>query len=183
MTKLVLAIDIQKEYCSEGRPFFIRNIQSSLENAKKVIDAAREYNIPVWHVQHKKEGPVFSKHDSFIDFIEGFEPSSGEQVFEKDMYSCFSSDEFSKRISGLKPEEIIIIGYGSSMCCLCTIIDGIHRGYKFTLAEDATASKDFAFAKGEKMHDSAIHILKQYANVNKSNEIINILSLEFKSNY
>ena len=81
------------------------------------------------------------------------------------MYSCFSSKEFAEKIAKESPEEIIVMGYGSSMCCTCTIIDGLHRGYKFTLVEDATASRNFPHANEEEMHRSAINILRQYAKV------------------
>lgn len=71
-----------------------------------------------------------------------------------------------------KPVEIFIIGYGSSMCCLCTIIDGIHRGYQFAIIEDATASKANKDISESEMHHSAIVILQQYAKVISTNDFI-----------
>ncbi len=71
-----------------------------------------------------------------------------------------------------KPDEIIVIGYGSSMCCLCTVIDGIHRGYNFTVVADATASKHLASISEDEMHSSAINILSQYAKIKTTSELL-----------
>ena len=169
---MILAIDIQNEYISEGRPFNIKSITASLNNAKSIIETARKQEIPVWHMRHEQEKNVFVKGSLQSDFINDFKPASGELCFTKDMYSCFSSAEFTKRLAEENPEEIIIIGYGSSMCCTCTIIDGIHRGYHFTLIEDATASRSFPHATEEEMHRSAINVLTQYANIKNTNDLI-----------
>lgn len=175
MKKIILAIDIQNEYITEGRPFNIKSIAKSLDNARGIIEAARKKNIPVWHVKHQQDKNVFIKDSSLSDFIDGFEPLTNERLFVKDMYSCFSSKEFVSAVADESPEEIIIIGYGTSMCCTCTIIDGIHRGYKFTLVEDASASRSFTHATEAEMHRSAINILKQYAKIISANELISEL--------
>lgn len=171
MKKIVLAVDIQNEYAAEGRAFQIRSIESSLNNARAVIEAARKNSIPVWHMRHEQEKNVFVKGTSLAAFMAGFEPLQGEHQFTKDMYSCFSSDEFTKAIAAEKPDEIVIIGYGSCMCVLCTIIDGIHRGYHFTLVEDATTSRALPHATEEEMHVSAINVLKQYAKIQKTSAL------------
>jgi nicotinamidase-related amidase len=170
--KLILVIDIQNEYISEGRPFHIKEIADSLNTAKQLIQSARDKNIPLWHIAHKQEGKVFSKESELSGFIAGFEPQKEELVFIKDLYSCFSSKEFAEKVTTVQPEEIIIIGYGSSMCCLCTIIDGIHRGFNFTLVSDATASKACEDRSEKEMHQSAINILTQYAKIASAAEVI-----------
>lgn len=180
MPKLLLVIDIQNEYIVKGRPYYIEGIGPSLKNAKSVLEAARENGMTVWHMAHKQEGNVFSKDSSLSNFVADFIAKEDEKIFNKKMYSCFSSSEFTAALNELKPEEIIVIGYGTSKCCLCTIIDGIHRGYKFTLVEDATAAKREENASEEVMYQSSLLILKQYANLVKSADLIP--SLESSNN-
>jgi len=175
MKKLILVIDIQKEYIANGRPYYIKSIESSLEKAQAVLQAARANKIPVWHVQHKQDGSIFAKDSALVDFIPGFEPLNNEPIFIKDMYSCFSSADFSQSVAKQRPEEIIIIGYGTAKCCLCTIIDGIHRGFKFKLIEDACAAVGAKHADEAQMHISAINILKQYADVVDANSLIHTI--------
>ncbi len=174
MNQLILVVDVQKQYITEGNPFHIRGISHSLENGKKILAAARTHNIPVWHMRHKKE----NENLPHTEFILGFEPAQNEFSFTKQQYSCFSSKELTDKLAQVKPKEIIIIGYGSGMCCLCTIIDGIHRGYQFALVEDASASRDSGYAGEETMHISAINILKQYARIVKTNELISTMTTE-----
>lgn len=52
MKQLILAIDIQNEYITEGRPFCIPNIKTFLDNIRKIFAVARDKNIPIWHMQH-----------------------------------------------------------------------------------------------------------------------------------
>lgn len=178
MKQLVLAIDIQQEYTAKDRPFYISNIYPSLLNAKKILNSARLNAVPIWHIQHqRKEGEgVFSAQSGFINFISGFEPLSNEPIFIKHQYSSFSCDEFLQKVTAFNPQNIIVLGYGSSMCCLCTIIDGVHRGFNFILAEDASASRSFPFADSEEMHFAAIKIIRQYATVDTSQKIISQFS-------
>ena len=136
MKNLLLVIDIQNEYITPERPFHISGIGPSLANAKQVLDAARNSGTPVWHIQHLQEKNVFIKGTPLAEIVADFTPLKNEPVFIKDLYSSFSSPEFKKAILESKPEEILVIGYGSSVCCLCTIIDGVHRGLSFTLIED-----------------------------------------------
>ena len=172
MKKIILSIDIQNEYITSGRPFCINSINQSLQNAALVIIQSRKSGIPVWHVKHEQTDRIFIKGHELTNFILSCAPEKNEKVFSKDLYSCFSSDAFKKAIETEKPDEIFIIGYGSSMCCLCTIIDGIHRGYQFTIIEDATASKANKDISESDMHHSAIAILQQYAKVISTNDFI-----------
>ena len=178
MKRIILAIDIQNEYITEGRPFHICSIQDSLRNAAMIITSARLESIPVWHVKHEQTERIFVKGNPLTDFVDSCKPQKDEKVFSKDLYSCFSSKEFTESLAAEKPDEIIIIGYGSSMCCLCTTIEGIHRGYQFMIVEDATASKANGDISESEMHRSALNILKQYTKIIKTDELIQGLCSE-----
>ena len=51
-TPLLIAIEIQREYTTKGRPYFMEGIDESLENCRKVLTHAREKNWTVAHVRH-----------------------------------------------------------------------------------------------------------------------------------
>ncbi len=59
MKKALVVIDVQREYSTPGRPFFLKGIDSSLENIRKILKGARQAEIPVIHVQHLQEGRYF----------------------------------------------------------------------------------------------------------------------------
>jgi ureidoacrylate peracid hydrolase len=170
--RILLAIDIQEEYITPGRAYHIEDIEPSLANAKTLIDAARAADVPVWHVQHQQEKGVFAKGGEYTDPIKGFEPEDGERVFIKDLYSSFSAPELADALAEAKPEDVTVIGYGTPMCCLATIVEGIHRGYSFTLVEDAAAAVAGKRASEQELHQSAVNVIAQYARVARTEDVL-----------
>jgi len=180
MPTLIL-IDIQKEYTTPGRPFYINGIQDSLANAKKLLGFCRvQPNWSIAHVQHfrqENDAVIFNRNMSeFSGFVEGFEPREGEYHFEKSIYSCYCNPDFAEFMEKRKHEPTYIIGYGTTKCVLSTVIDGFHRGHRsLVVVSDATA------AKAELAHDfteQALHkamlatIESSYAKIQTISEII-----------
>ena len=69
---LLIAMDIQREYTTEGRPYFINGIEPSVKNCRRVLDHARAQRWPVAHVRHLQGGHVFSETLDYSRFVEGF---------------------------------------------------------------------------------------------------------------
>lgn len=171
MEKVLCLIDIQREYNTEGRAFFIPELQRSLSNAQNVLKHARNQKWPIVHVQHLQEKGIFAKGNPLADFIEGFEPLKGEAHVTKGDFSSFSSPEFTEFLKAHKDKEILVVGYGSTMCCLSTIVDGYHRGYKFQLLTDATAAKPTPNYSTDDLHRAACEILGTFCKLTKTAEL------------
>lgn len=172
MKNILCVIDIQREYNTPGRPYYISGIGESLQNASLVLDHARINGWEVLHVQHFNEGNVFSKEESFSDFIDGFEPKSGEKICIKDDFSSFSSSEFCRALENRTDAEIYVIGYGSTMCCLSTIVDGYHRGYNFTFISDASNAKPTQNLDSKTLHKSATEILQTFSKIKFTKDLL-----------
>ena len=89
-SKVLVVIDVQREYVTPGRPFHIKSIGPSLENAKNMLTHARGEGWPIVHVRHLQDGEIFNRESEFSDFVEGFAPQAGELEISKGNYSCFS---------------------------------------------------------------------------------------------
>ena len=115
----LIVIDIQKEYITPGRPFYLKGIEASLVNAKKVLELARCKKWDVVHVQHFRDvvdAPIFNRNAlEFSGFVSGFEPKPGEQYFEKNIFSCYANPEFSAFVEARKAEPIYLIGYAAQV--------------------------------------------------------------------
>ena len=170
MINVLVVIDIQKEYVTEGRPFYIRNIGSSLKSAKATLEYARTKVWKIIHVQHIQEGNLFNPKSEFSSFVEGFEPKTGESAIIKGDFSCFSSTDFTHIMQDFRDSQIYIIGYGSGMCCLSTIIDGYHRGFKMNFVSDASSAKAKMFDEAT-THAHMTDAISTFAKVLKSSEI------------
>lgn len=174
MNKILCVIDIQQEYNTPDRPFYIQGIEDSLKNALKVLNHARLNNWEIIHIKHLQLGNIFTHNSPYSNFINGFDPIEGEIICIKDNFSSFSSSEFFKALENKTSSEIYIIGYGSTMCCLSTIIDGYHRGYHFTFVSDASNAKPTAQLTSSVLHHSATEILQTFAKIASTKEILNL---------
>jgi len=171
-SKILLVVDIQKEIKTKGRPYFIENLSESISNAKILLEHARKQGWPVCHVQHLQDGDLYGYKSPLSKFIDGFEPQAGEEVFTKNNYSCFASAEFTETMEQNKDCEIILIGYGTTRCVLATIIEGYHRGFKFTLVTDATGAQGVGSANAKSMHHYATTILSVFCTTVETNLLL-----------
>jgi nicotinamidase-related amidase len=163
--KALVVIDIQREYIAPGRKFHIESIGPSLQNAYSMLQYAREDNWPIIHVQHLQDGDLFNRDSDTGDFIDGFAPQAGEAHAIKGNYSSFSSPAFGEFVKAHADHEFVVVGYGTTMCCLSTIVEGYHRGYRFALLEDATAALAADGLSEATLQAHATTILKTFARV------------------
>ncbi len=170
--KTLVVIDIQKEYTTEGRPFRIESIGPSLSNAKIVLEKARAENWQIIHVQHLQEGDLFNHKSELSNFVAGFEPQGRELKVIKNNYSSYSAETFAEAMKTCADakHEVVVIGYGSTMCCISTIIDGYHRGNKMVFVQDASNSKSGGGLSEANLHTSATHIISNFARVTSTSE-------------
>ncbi|MGY2378378.1 cysteine hydrolase family protein [Pseudomonas sp. SDO524_S393] len=163
--KALVVIDIQREYIAAGRKFHIESIGPSLQNAYVMLQHAREEGWPIIHVQHLQDGDLFNRDSDTSDFIDGFAPEAAEAHATKGNYSAFSSPAFVDFVQQHADHEFLVIGYGTTMCCLSTIIEGYHRGYRFALLEDATAALASNGLSEASLQHHATTILKTFSRV------------------
>ncbi len=134
----LVLIDIQREYVTPGRPFFMDLIGPSLENASLLLEHARASRWQIIHVRHEQDGPLFARGSAFVEFIEGFEPLPGEGVVVKSQISPFSEPGFEAAIKAGGPRPVYVAGYGSPIDCLATMIGAPLFGRRFTFVHDAS---------------------------------------------
>lgn len=123
-------------------------------------------------MRHLQQGSIFNPESEFSFFVEGFEPKQGEISLSKGDFSCYSDATFSSFMKESKDKEIVVIGYGTTMCVLSTIVDGYHRGQKFTLVGDATGAKSSKYKSEAQLHEHCLDILTTFCNVTTTNSLI-----------
>lgn len=95
----------------------------------------------------------------FSRWIEGFEPTGGDMVFERERPSCFASSHFAEVMAA--SNRIVIAGFAGEGACLSTMIDGFHRGKRITYLADASASHALEDIEGVEVHK----IIKKLAGI------------------
>lgn len=134
----LVLIDIQREYIAAGRPFNLAGIGPSLDRCRALLAHARASGWQIVHVQHLNASGPFARGSDEAAFIAGFEPLAGERHIVKSKLSCFTSDDFTRMVAEAGDGEILIAGYGSTMCCLATAVDATLFGRKLTFVHDAS---------------------------------------------
>ncbi len=174
MTKSTLiVIDIQREYFTPERPFYLAHGAASLERARAVLDVARTREFNIVHVQHLQDGAVFNKDGELSQFERGFEPREGEHWIIKSQLSAYTNPAYRQLIEGFKDGPIYVIGYGSSMCCLATIVTGASMGHRYTLIADASwARSPVGEITEEAMHRQMVAALAIHGSICQSGDII-----------
>ena len=153
MFNVVLVIDMVKGFLEPGHNLFcgadartiIPNIQELLSkeasagsgilfiNDNHEVDDL-EFNIfPVHCVKGTSEPDVIPELVSFI---------TAQNVIPKTRYSGFFNTDLEQRLSGLKPDKLIICGVCTDICVLHTTSDARNRDYNVEIPKDCVASYD-----------------------------------------
>lgn len=175
MKNVLVLIDLQKEYIIPGRPFYLENNETSLANLKQLLYHARYAGWEIWHVRHLQSAPdraAFCADSPYSGFIDDFMPQQHEQVFLKHDFSCFSNLDFAKAMQELQDVWVFIAGYGSTMCCMATIIEGYGKGFAFQFIADASNAKRTDDFNECILHKAATSILAAYCRITTTSEVI-----------
>jgi nicotinamidase-related amidase len=167
MSKNVLVlIDIQLEYTTPGRPFYLQGIEPSLSVCHQVLQFARSHAWEIIHVQHSngESAPRFNPTTPYFNFVLGFLPGANERHFVKTDFSCYSNEGFSDNMNALFASEekwnVYLIGYNSVMCCLSTLEEARRRKHKMFLIEDASFAKRIEAYDEKTMHGIMLDIYR-----------------------
>jgi nicotinamidase-related amidase len=166
-TPILVLIDVQREYATEGRPFFLDGIVPSLEACRRLLAHARAQGWEVAHVRHEQDKEPFKAGSEHTRFVAGFEPRRDEPVFVKSKLSAFTSEGFAEYAQRAQEagRRLVVAGYGGTMCCLSTAVEGLHRGVRVMWVRDASLSRASAPESEAAMHAHVSSVMRVYADV------------------
>lgn len=144
--RAVVVVDLQNEYLPTGK-LPLRNVESAIENAAKVIEGARAKGEPVIHIRHEfpGEAPFFNPGTTGVEIIPAVAPQPGETVIVKNHPNSFRDTELKQVLDEQGIEEVVIVGAMSHMCIAATSRAATDFGYDATVVEDACATIDLEF--------------------------------------
>lgn len=157
--RTLVLIDIQNEYVTPGRPFFLSGIGPSLENCRRLLAAARLSGARIIHVQHLGDGAVFKRGTPESDFVDGFAPTAGEAHLVKSKLPCYANERFAELLDEAAPGSIDVAGYGSTMCCMATITASALFGHRLNFIHDASWARAADGLSEAELHRHATAIL------------------------
>jgi len=153
----LLLIDIQNDYFPGGKYPLTGSIEASLE-ARKVLDAFRARNLPIFHIQHEKTGPdpnFFAPGTEGQQIQDNVLPLPEEPVLTKHKVSSFVQTSLLENLQNKKIDTVVLVGMQTNVCVQGTTTDALKHGFDVIVLKEATAAVD------EATHSSTLKTLAE----------------------
>lgn len=147
----LVLVDLQEEYLAASRALAIPDAENALANCRAALAHARSMGFPIAFTRWIGRTPFFNPATRFSSWIQGFEPSGSDLIFERGQPSCYASDHFAEVMANCSG-NFVIAGFAGEAACLSTAIDAFHRGHGISFLADASASHDLADMAATEVH-------------------------------
>lgn len=147
MTRLLLLIDLQRDYFPGGRHPLV-GADAAAAAAQRLLGRFRAAGRPVIHVQHVWEGPdaaFFAPGTDGVEIDPRVAPTGEEPVVVKHHPNAFLGTDLETRLRDAAADEIVVAGMMSSMCVDATVRAASDLGFSLAVAQDACAAPDLVF--------------------------------------
>ena len=181
-TALIL-VDFQNDYYDDfkGSRFPLEDFREKTIKARKVLDAFRQKNIPIYHIKHEnlsKNSKFFSYESMWTNFDSLLEPKKNEYVITKRYANSFRDTNLKELLNNQKIDNLIIMWAMSHMCIDSTTRAAYDYWFHCTVLEDICATHDiescWQFIDHKKVHAAFMHALNfSFAEITTSEKILN----------
>lgn len=140
----------------------LTNIEPAIVEARKLLEMARDLNVPIIHIQH--DAGVGSPYDITAEIgaisVE-VAPKKGEDVIIKNYPNSFIATDLEAKLKALGIENVVLAGFMTHVCINSTARGAFNLGFKPTVVASACATRSLIGAQGkvidaQTMHDAAL---------------------------
>ena len=140
----------------------LTNIEPAILEAKKLLEMARDLNVPIIHIQH--DAGVGSPYDVTAEIgaiSTEVAPKNGEDVIIKNYPNAFIATDLEAKLKALGIENLVLAGFMTHVCINSTARGAFNLGFKPTVVASACATRSLIGAQGkvidaQTMHDAAL---------------------------
>jgi len=179
MIEGLLLVDLQNDYFTGGKMELV-DMEKASANAKRLLKAFREQDLPIIHIQHISNRPgagFFLPETDGAEINKMVTPQAGEMVVTKSFPNSFRETELLEVLKKLDIGKLLICGAMSHMCIDATTRAAFDFGFICRVAEDACATRNLAF-RGRSIAAADVHaafmaaLSVPYAEIVTTGEII-----------
>jgi nicotinamidase-related amidase len=140
--RALLVIDVQNEYVTGALPIEYPDIQQSLANIGRAMDAAQTAGIPVVVVQNTSPpgSPVFSRGSQGWELHAVVAARPRSHDIEKTLPSAFAGTDLAEWLGLRGIDTLVVVGYMTHNCDDSTVKDALHAGLAVEFLADAAGS-------------------------------------------
>lgn len=156
--RALVVIDVQNEYVTGNLLIEYPDVQTSLANIGRAMDAARAAGVPVVVVQQiaPATSPLFARGSAGGELHAVVASRERDHLVEKALPSAFAQTDLADWLASRGVDTISIVGYMTHNCDASTAFDATHRGLKVEFLVDATGSVPYrneaGVASAEEIH-------------------------------
>jgi nicotinamidase-related amidase len=174
----VVLVDLQQEYVAAPRRMAIPDATAALVQCSLLLAHARAMGFPIAFMKWLPRSSFFNAASRFSQWIDGFSPLSTEMVFERQLPSCYASDDFTSVMDEGAGGNVVLAGFAGESACLSTVIDAFHRGHRLTFLADASASHPLDAVAAADVHGLLAKVISLYGSVATTAEWIDATKQE-----
>jgi nicotinamidase-related amidase len=181
--RALIVVDVQNDYADGELPIEFPNVQNSLGNIGKVMDAARAAAIPVVVVQNilAPDAPFMAKSSLGGALHEIVASRPHDHYVAKKLPSAFAGTDLEEWLHRHAIDTVTVIGYMTHNCNLSTMLHAFHSGFAVEFISDASGSVPYenraGRASAEEIHRVMSVVLQsRFAAVMSTAEWIGMLT-------
>lgn len=165
--RALIVIDVQNEYVTGDLPIEYPDVNLSLANIGRAMDAARTHGIPVIVVQNASRpgAPIFARSTHGWELHDVVASRPREHYVEKTLPSAFVETGLGAWIAAHRIDTLVVAGYMTHNCDDTTIKHAFDSGLAVEFLVDASGSVPYANRAGQA---SAEEIHRVFAVVQQS---------------
>ncbi len=148
--RALIVIDVQNEYVTGNLRIEYPDVQLSLGNIARAMDAAQAAAIPVVVVQHlaPATSPLFARGSQQAELHATVADRPHDLHVEKSLASALTGTELSAWLRDRQIDTLTVVGYMTHNCDNSTVVQAHHEGWKVELLHDASGSLPYRNAAG-----------------------------------
>jgi nicotinamidase-related amidase len=148
--RALVVIDVQNEYVTGNFRIEYPDVQSSLLNIGKAMDAAKGRGIPIVVVQHvlPAGAPIFAEGSDGVALHPVVASRHYDYLVEKTLPSTFAGTGFGAWLKENGIDTLTVTGYMTHNCNDSTMRQAMHEGYQVEFLPDAAGSLPYTNKAG-----------------------------------
>lgn len=156
--RALIVIDVQNEYVSGNLLIEYPDINMSLRNIGKVMDAAKDAGIPIIVVQQfaPAQSPIFAEGSTGRELHEVVNSRSWQHKLDKKLPSAFAGTDLADWLNKHNIDTLTVTGYMTHNCVDSTIKHAFHSGLAVEYLQDASGTLSYrnksGYASAEEIH-------------------------------
>lgn len=148
--RALIVIDVQNEYVTGNLRIEYPDVQLSLGNIARAMDAAHAAGIPVVVVQHlaPEDSPVFARGCQLAELHATVAKRPFDFHVEKSMASALTNTGLGAWLRDRQIDTLTLVGYMTHHCDISTTLQAHHEGWQVELLHDASGSLPYGNSAG-----------------------------------